>query len=108
MGTRWWLVALLCVSVFAAAGGAAAESVAERYKVSLGYHYSSGKYGTSDTTEIAYVPLTLRAEIGRWSLQGVIPYLRISGPGGLAQGPNGPIQTTSGESDGLGDLLTRG
>jgi hypothetical protein len=74
----------------------------------LGYHYSSGKYGTPDTTEISYVPLTATAELGRWSLQGSIPYLRISGPAGFIQGPDGPIQTAGGVSEGLGDILARG
>lgn len=78
-----------------------------RLNLSLGYHYSSGTYGSSDTTEIAYVPLTSKLEIGRWTFQGTIPYLRITSPGGFVQGPNGPVQTTSGESDGLGDVLTR-
>src|SRR5262249_39563274 len=79
-----------------------------RFKLSLGYHYSSGTYGTSDTTEIAYIPLIAKAEVGHWSIQGTLPYLRINGPPGFVQGPNGPIQTTGGENDGLGDVLLRG
>jgi hypothetical protein len=103
------LCALLGVSVCAARAAAADEPAYSRFKVSLGYHYSSGTYGTSDTTEIAYVPLIARAEIGRWTLQGTVPYLRISSPAGLVvEGPNGPIQTTTGESDGLGDMLALG
>jgi len=90
------------------AGPAVATELYERLHVTLGYHYSSGTYGTSDTTEIMYVPLTATAEIGRWSVQTTIPYLRISGPAGFVQGPNGPIQTTSGTADGLGDILARG
>jgi hypothetical protein len=100
--------ALLCCTLLGAHESVAAEPQHRRLKVSLGYHYSTGTYGTSDTTEIAYIPLTAKAEIGRWSIQGTIPYLRISGPAGVVQGPNGPIQTTSGESDGLGDVLVRG
>lgn len=104
-GVRFALVGCLIISSGAAA---ALEPVAARFKVGLGYNYSTGNYGTSETTEISYVPLTLNAQIGRWSVQGTIPYLRISGPGGFIQGPDGPIQTTSGESDGLGDTLLRG
>jgi hypothetical protein len=50
----------------------------------------------------------MRAEVGRWSLQGTVPYLRISGPGGIVEGPDGPIQTAAGTSDGIGDILARG
>jgi len=104
----WPVVAGSALAVLCTGGPAVAEPLYTRFKVSLGYHYSSGTYGTSDTTEIAYVPLVAKAEVGAWSLQGTIPYLRISGPPGLVEGPNGPVQTTSGEADGLGDVLLRG
>jgi hypothetical protein len=39
---------------------------------------------------------------------GTVPYLHVSGPAGIIDGPNGPIQTTDGTTDGLGDLLLRG
>lgn len=79
-----------------------------RIEASIGYHYSAGDYGTSDTTQIMYVPLVVTGELGRWMLQGTIPFLYIDGPAGLIEGPNGPIQTNDGTSDGLGDLLLRG
>ena len=101
-------LALLCLTFTDSRVSADSESLYRRLKLSVGYDYSSGTYGTSDTTEIMYVPLTATLEIGRWSLQSTIPYLRISGPAGFVQGPNGPIQTTSGESDGLGDIVLRG
>lgn len=79
-----------------------------RFKVSLGYHFSAGDYGSSATTTINYVPLVVTGEIDRWTLQLTIPFLRIDGPAGIIEGPNGPIETTDGESEGLGDLLARG
>jgi hypothetical protein len=78
-----------------------------RLKLSVGYHYSRGDYGNPDPTDIHYVPLVLTADIDRWRLQATIPYLHISGPPGIIEGPDGPIQTTDGTSDGLGDLLAR-
>jgi hypothetical protein len=78
-----------------------------RLKASIGYHYSIGDYGSSESTAIHYVPLVLTADIERWRLQGTIPYLQISGPAGIIEGPNGPIQTNNGKSDGIGDLLLR-
>ena len=107
----WWCLSFVAVSslaVFCVGESAATETLPWRFNLSLGYHYSSGTYGTSDTTEIAYVPLRAKAEIGRWSLQGTVPYLRISGPGGFVQGPSGPVQSKSGEFDGLGDILACG
>lgn len=76
-----------------------------RFKGSLGYHYSSGHYGNPERTDIQYVPLVLTADVDRWRLQATIPYLHISGPPGIVEGPDGPIQTTNGTADGLGDLL---
>jgi len=89
-------------------GTAATAAFYRRFKVSLGYHYSVGDYGTSQTTEIHYVPLVMTADLDRWRIQGTIPFLSINGPAGIIEGPNGPIQTTSGKSSGLGDLLLRG
>ncbi|HVO25167.1 MAG TPA: hypothetical protein VMW56_16220 [Candidatus Margulisiibacteriota bacterium] len=105
---RMWALALICLACIPRSVSAASEPLYRRLKLSLGYHYSSGTYGTSNTTETMYVPLTATLDIGRWSLQGTVPYLRISGPPGVVQGPNGPVQTTSGQADGLGDILARG
>jgi hypothetical protein len=107
---RWSLsaVALTVFTILGVRQSNATEPLPTSFKLSLGYHYSSGTYGTLSTTEIAYVPLTAKAEVGSWSIQATVPYLRISGPAALVAGPNGPIQTTGGQSDGLGDILLRG
>ncbi|MDX2169074.1 MAG: transporter [Deltaproteobacteria bacterium] len=112
---RRWLAICLVMSLAAsdqasaAVGPAAAKpSLFERFKVSLGYHYSIGDYGESERTTIQYVPLVLTADIDRWRVQATIPYLNIDGPAGIIEGPNGPIQTTDGDASGLGDLLLRG
>lgn len=106
---------LLCVVAGALIGGrarAAAEADAApplywRLKASLGYHYSRGDYTGSDITTIQYVPLLLTADVDRWRLQATIPWLRVDGPPGIIEGPNGPIES-DGDGDGLGDLLLRG
>lgn len=79
-----------------------------RLKASIGYHFSTGDYTGTQATQIQYVPLVLTADVERWRLQATIPYLYVSGPPGIVDGPNGPIETTDGTSDGLGDLLLRG
>lgn len=78
------------------------------FEAMVGYHYSTGDYGTESTTDIMYVPLTLETLLGNWTLRATIPYLRITSGGGLVQGPDGPIQAVSGTEDGLGDVILRG
>ncbi len=108
---RLLMLAMLAAALAPPHLAAAEDAVPEppplyrKLKVSLGYHYSNGRYGNAQATEIDYVPLVLTADIDRWRVQATIPYLHISGPPGIVEGPNGPIQTTNGTSDGLGDLL---
>ena len=78
-----------------------------RIKLSLGYHFSSGHYGESESTDILYVPLVVTGEIDRWSAQLTVPYLSIIGPAAFIEGgPVGPLET-DGDADGLGDILAR-
>ena len=64
------VVALTLGAILCACPSAAIEP---SFKVSLGYHYSTGTYGTPSTTEIAYIPLIAKAEIGAWTIQGTFP-----------------------------------
>ncbi len=45
---------------------------------STGLDYSTGKYGSTASTDIYYVPLTLKYESGRSTLKTTLPYLRIT------------------------------
>lgn len=56
---------------------------AEGLTLGTGFDYTSGKYGTSEKTEILYVPLTAKYETGAWTFRGVVPYIRITGPGNV-------------------------
>lgn len=111
------LALAVCVLLLTASRGAAAEGEPApparplywRIKASLGYHFSSGDYTASDTTDIQYVPLVVTIDVERWRLQGTLPYLYVSGPQGIIVGPDGlPIETVSGTSGGLGDVLLKG
>jgi hypothetical protein len=104
MRSPFVLVSLLVVPMTAA--GAA------DYTLSGGMDYSTGKYGSSQSTEIAYFPLIGKLESGASTFKLTVPYLRIrSASGGNligvdAQGSpiydgNGPKQT----EEGLGDLV---
>jgi len=109
LGARLALATALLVKACSENPAVASDTVSTKLKTSVGYHFTTGDYGTSETTEISYVPWTTRLEIDRWSLQGTIPYLRIDGPADIiVDGPVGPIETTtSGKSDGLGDIPAR-
>lgn len=100
----WRAALVLLVASVAQAG----EPIATGLDATLGTHYSTGDYGTSSATDILYVPLLVRGELDRWTLELTIPYLWIRSGGGIVQGPNGPIQAESGVEDGLGDILLRG
>lgn len=98
---RFALVALLALLGWCGRATAAEPQL----RVSLGYHFSIGDYGSDETTEIMYVPLAVKGALGPWSLQVTVPYLRIDGGSSTAQGPNGPVRAAAG--DGLGDVLAR-
>src|SRR5262249_16056447 len=83
--------------------GVASVAATERsLEVTAGFDYSTGDYGTSSSTEIVYVPLTLEAAMGSWTVRTTVPYLRITSEGGPVQGPNGPIDSGAGAAMGWG------
>lgn len=45
---------------------------------STGLDYSTGKYGSTSSTDIFYLPLTLKYEWGSSTLKTTLPYLRIT------------------------------
>lgn len=78
---------------------------------STGLDYSSGKYGSANTTEIWYVPLIGRMETGPWQLKLTVPYVRMKSPSGgaiIGYDANGtPIRSGAGVpmvESGLGDV----
>lgn len=85
-----------------------------QFKFSSGFDYSSGNYGQPTTTEIWYVPNTLNYNYDEWTLKLTIPYIRITGAGGvIGGGPDGPVvgaptQTARTTQSGLGDLIFSG
>jgi hypothetical protein len=95
------------------------------FKVGAGVDYTSGKYGTSTTTDITQVPVSFGYDIDRWSFKLVVPYIHVTGaddviPGigpvkntnpkgrghgkGNAQSVPTPTTTSSGSASGLGDI----
>ena len=87
--------------------------------VGTGYNYSSGTYGTSQTTRISTIPFDLGYAIGAWTFKLDVPFINISGPANVIPGI-GPVNNknpklrssgtaatfTSGRASGLGDVVT--
>lgn len=60
-------------------------------KFSTGIDYSSGNYGLLSDTDIMYVPFSVKYETFPWNFKLTVPYVRITGPGGVVAGADGPI-----------------
>lgn len=76
--------------------------------LSVGADYSSGKYGGTEATKIWIAPISATVKVDSWRLSATIPWLRISGPGGVVVGPDGRplpgVPGVAGKRDGFGDL----
>lgn len=77
---------------------------ADKLTLSTGLTYLTGDYGQAQSTEILYVPFSLKKRTGPWTLKLTVPYLRITGPGGVLP-ELGPTGSTTGTGSGLGDIL---
>lgn len=75
--------------------------------VSLGVDYTTGDYGTNETTDIVYVPLILKYESGPWIGKLTLPYIRITGPGDVLPdiGRVGTRTAPRRTEQGLGDVV---
>ena len=81
-----------------------------RITASLTPSYYSGTYGTNSRTDIFYLPLDLRTDIGAWTLKATIPYIRVHSHGAIIAGGT-VVGTTNGRPathSGLGDIWLQG
>lgn len=75
-----------------------AQADAESYlTLSSGFDYSTGKYGTTSTTNTTSIPVTANYATGDWSLRLTVPYLIVTGEGDV---------TVSGRSGGRRAMTT--
>ena len=70
-------------------------------KVGTGIDYTSGKYGSSTTTDITQVPFTLGYDVGDWSLKLTLPYIHVTGADNVIPGI-GPVVNTNPKGRGKG------
>jgi len=98
----------LCVATVSCflATAALAQSDDRRFRMNLGLDYTTGSYGDDEKTEILYIPLSLRAEDGPWTVRAVVPWLHVNGPALILDGADGgSVGTRATESaSGLGDI----
>lgn len=98
-------IAGMLLSAFFIHTGYAAEQ--GNFSLTSGLDYSSGKYGGTQSTEILYIPLTGKYEVDRWTFKLTVPYVRITGPGGVTRdtGVYKASGTTRTTASGLGDIV---
>lgn len=87
-----------------------AYSASQNGKVSLsaGATYTSGDYGSHKTTEILYMPVSLKYRQKRWTFKLTIPYLKKTGPENIIRDIGQVSQSVvsrQGTHDGLGDII---
>lgn len=77
-----------------------------RFRTNIGMDYTSGSYGADEKTEIVYIPWSVQAEDGPWTVRAVVPWLHVSGPALILDGADGgSVGTRATESaSGLGDI----
>lgn len=102
-GMGWGVLAALLPCVAIAEG---------TFTISSGLDYSTGKYGSSQKTDTVYVPLIGKYETGPWTFRVTLPWVSITGPGGVVgSGPDrvtvdGVLRTRRTTESGLGDIVT--
>lgn len=79
---------------------------AQKLSMSTGVIYLSGDYGNTATTQITYIPFTLKHQTNDWQWKLTLPYLQINGPGGVLPdiGDVGPGTGIVSTESGMGDI----
>lgn len=100
---KWWISTVFLLSV---CGSAVAQDDGPRYRMNLGMDYTSGSYGEDEKTDILYMPLSLQAQQGPWTVRAVVPYLHVAGPAIILDGADGGSVGTreTDSASGMGDL----
>jgi len=107
---RMKLILVIFIASIASTSVSATDS-SDSLKFSTGIEYSSGSYGLSSDTDITYIPFSVKYQTFPWSLKLTVPFVRISGPGGVVAGVDGPIviggvnENKRTTESGLGDVV---
>jgi hypothetical protein len=78
-------------------------------KLGVGFDYSSGDYGFTQSTEVFLVPVNLSLDKDRWSFKASLPYITIKGPASVVTGSGAtsgaPARPTTQSESGVGDAM---
>lgn len=81
------------------------------FSVASGFDYSSGKYGSADTTNILTIPVVGIYSSDLWTFKLTVPYVRITGDGSVlpdgrrVKTPSATTNTRNTTHSGLGDVI---
>ena len=78
------------------------SALADGFTASVGGDYSTGKYGSRESTDVYYMPLALAFDSGALTYKLSIPYIRVTGPGDIVPGGFGGSSASSGGGSGVG------
>lgn len=115
----------LTVSALAISAVSAPALADDKVSLTTGFDYSTGKYGNTQSTDILYVPVTAKYESDNLTLKLTVPYISVTGPGGVIQGfgrvpqpaggttggvsrfgrPSGGTSSATSTNSGLGDVI---
>ena len=106
------------IFVFAMLTASASATAEDQFSLGTGFDYSTGKYGSSTTTDMLYIPVVAKYETDDLTLKLTVPYLRVTGTSsGVIRGvgrvrPGSPMMTTTtktttatNSASGLGDIV---
>lgn len=102
---------LIAVFVFTTLGNLAALHASgawaadgESFSLSTGFDYSTGTYGSNNTTRILSIPVIGKYKTGLWMFKLTVPYVWISGNGSVVPGMGGSMPGMSGSVSGMGSM----
>ncbi|WP_428311403.1 hypothetical protein [Hydrocarboniphaga sp.] len=73
---RWRIAAASIVSLL----GSSAADAATSWQFTTGSEYSTGKFGSSASTDVVVVPFSARLKWNAWTLRASVPYVYVQGP----------------------------
>jgi hypothetical protein len=74
------------ITVLAVLAVSAPALADDQFSLTTGLDYSTGKYGNATSTNMLYVPVIGQYEADKLTLKLTVPYVSVSGPGGVIQG----------------------
>ncbi len=75
------------------------------FRAAVGYDYSSGSYGGSQTIDETYVPLTGAYRVDQFEVRVTVPYVSVSGPATIVDATGEFAPGPGGTHSGLGDVI---